>query len=152
MSDRPATILLPPFVYAVILALAWWLNRIVPLSFDAGQMGRLVTPILVITGLGITLWAATEIWRHDTTVNPYRAATHLVTTGPFRVSRNPIYTADWLIYLGVALWLRTGWAIILAPLTWFIMRYFIIAYEEAHLEAKFGDEYRAYTARVRRWL
>lgn len=149
---KPATVLPPPLIYAAALALAWWLNRRVPLPFDPELIGPMLTPLLVGAGLGITLWAAVEIWRHRTTVNPYRAARTLVTTGPFGLSRNPIYAADWLIYAGVALWLRSWWAVILAPLAWFMIRFFVIAHEEAHLEAKFGDEYRNYKARVRRWL
>lgn len=149
---KPATLLPPPLVYASVLALSWWLDRSIPLPFDPGRTGQRLIPLLISAGLGITLWAAVEIWRHQTTVNPYRAASSLVTTGPFRWSRNPIYSADWLMYAGVALWLRTWWAVALAPLAWFAIRYFVIAHEETHLEAKFGDAYRNYKARVRRWI
>ena len=72
--------------------------------------------------------------------------------GPFRFSRNPIYVGDWFIFAGVALLLETGWPLVFAPLIWAMLRYGVIRHEEAHLQAKFGDEYSAYKARVRRWL
>jgi protein-S-isoprenylcysteine O-methyltransferase Ste14 len=150
--SRPATLVPPPLIYAAALALTWWLNRRLTLPFDAGAGGGLLAPLLVAAGIGITFWAAVEIWRHRSTVNPYRAASALVTTGPFQYSRNPIYVADWLVYAGVALWLQSWWAAILAPLAWFAIRFLVIAFEERHLEAKFGDDYRNYRSRVRRWL
>ena len=63
------------------------------------------------------------LWRFRTTVNPYRAATHLCVNGPFCYSRNPIYVGDWLIYLGVMLILHTAWPILFAPLVWLIIRF-----------------------------
>jgi len=97
-------------------------------------------------------WALAAIWSHHTTVNPYRAATNLVTQGPFALSRNPIYVSDWFVYFGVTLLLGTAWTLLLAPVVWAIMRFGVIRHEEAHLLAKFGDEYQTYCRRVRRWL
>ncbi|MDO9468589.1 MAG: isoprenylcysteine carboxylmethyltransferase family protein, partial [Thiobacillus sp.] len=91
-------------------------------------------------------------WRHRTTVNPYMAASSLCTGGPFRFSRNPIYVGDWFILVGVSLLLATWWPLLFAPLIWAMLRYGVIRHEEAHLEAKFGDDYRRYKTRVRRWL
>jgi protein-S-isoprenylcysteine O-methyltransferase Ste14 len=59
---------------------------------------------------------------------------------------------DWFIYLGVTLMLGTAWPLLLAPLVWLVMRYGVIRHEEAHLLAKFGDEYETYCSQVKRWL
>jgi len=79
-------------------------------------------------------------------------ASALCTSGPFRFSRNPIYLGDWLILVGVSLLLSTFWPLLFAPLIWIMLRFGVIRHEEAHLEAKFGDAYRGYKTRVRRWL
>ena len=90
--------------------------------------------------------------RHRTTVNPYSGASTLCTRGPFRFSRNPIYLGDWFLLAGVSLLLGTFWPLLFAPLIWIMIRFGVIRHEEVHLEAKFGDAYRDYKARVRRWI
>jgi protein-S-isoprenylcysteine O-methyltransferase Ste14 len=149
---RPRTLVPPPLVYAVALTAAWWLDGNWSLAFDAGIPGRLAGWGSIGIGLAGFAWALAAIWGHRTTVNPYKAASNLVTRGPFALSRNPIYLSDWFVYLGVTLLLGTFWPLVFAPLVWTVMRYGVIAHEEAHLSARFGDEYRDYLARVRRWL
>jgi protein-S-isoprenylcysteine O-methyltransferase Ste14 len=150
--DKPATLLPPPLVYPTGLLAAWLLNRFIPFGFDAGEAAQPMAWGLVAFGLALAAWTAFTIWRHHTTVNPYKSVSHLVTSGPFMFSRNPIYLGDWLIYIGIALWLGTWWALPAAPVVWWLMRYHVISHEEAHLEAKFGRAYLDYKARVRRWL
>ncbi|MDP1680190.1 MAG: isoprenylcysteine carboxylmethyltransferase family protein [Burkholderiales bacterium] len=147
---RPATVLPPPLIYAACLLGAWWMEGRLPLGF--GPAGRELGWIVIALGLAGMAWALAAIWGNHTTVNPYKAANNLVTSGPFRFSRNPIYVSDWLVYVGVMLLMQTLWPLLFAPLIWGLMRYAVIAHEEAHLEAKFGAEYRAYKARVRRWV
>ena len=103
-------------------------------------------------GLALLGWTLWTFHRHSTTVNPYGGASALCTDGPFRFSRNPIYLGDWLILVGISLLLNTIWPLIFAPLIWVMLRFGVIRYEEAHLEAKFGDAYRSYKTRVRRWI
>jgi protein-S-isoprenylcysteine O-methyltransferase Ste14 len=149
---RPGTLVPPPLVYAIVLVIAWWLEARWSLGFEPGQSGGAVGWGLIAVGLAGLTWALAAIWSHHTTVNPYKAASNLVTRGPYAHSRNPIYVSDWCVYLGVTLLLGTAWPLVLAPLVWLVMRHGVIAHEEAHLLAKFGDEYRVYRARVRRWL
>jgi len=148
-AQRPATILPPPLIYAAALVGAWALEGRWPMHFDVAP---LLGWALIAVGLAGMVWAVLAIWGHKTTVNPYKQASHLVSSGPFRYSRNPIYVSDWLVYLGVTLLLQSVWPVVLAPLVWALMRYAVIAHEETHLAAKFGEEYRAYQARVRRWI
>ncbi len=153
VSTRPRTLVLPPAPYAAALFGGWWLDRhYVSLPWDAGDVSRPLGWLLLGTGLGLFLWTLWTFRRHRTTVNPYAGASTLCTEGPFRFSRNPIYVGDWLLLAGGTLLLNTWWAWIFAPLIWLTIRYGVIRHEEAHLEAKFGDAYRAYKARVRRWI
>ncbi|HMM46368.1 MAG TPA: isoprenylcysteine carboxylmethyltransferase family protein [Thiobacillaceae bacterium] len=152
-ATRPATLVLPPAPYAAALAGGWWLDRrILALPLDLGAATRPLGWLLIGAGLVLFAWTLATFMRRRTTVNPYRAASHLCIEGPFRFSRNPIYVGDWLIFAGVSLILKTVWPLLFAPLIWALLRYGVIRHEEAHLEAKFGDAYRAYRARVRRWL
>ncbi|MDP2787349.1 MAG: isoprenylcysteine carboxylmethyltransferase family protein [Pseudomonadota bacterium] len=149
---RPRTLAPPPLVYAVALYAAWWLNQRYALSFDLEPVAHIIGWALIGLGLAGFIWALAAIWGQRTTVNPYKGASNLVTHGPFARSRNPIYVSDWFIYLGVTLLLGTAWPLLFVPLVWTVMRYGVIAHEEAHLLAKFGDEYRTYCSRVKRWL
>lgn len=151
-SLRPATLLPPPLVYAAALLLAWWLEHRFPLPLDLGAAARPLAWSLIGVGLAGFTWALYAIWSHRTTVNPYKAASNLVTRGPFARSRNPIYVSDWFVYLGATLLLKTFWPLLLAPAVYLAMRHGVIAHEEAHLEARFGAEYLDYKARVKRWL
>jgi protein-S-isoprenylcysteine O-methyltransferase Ste14 len=149
---RPLTLIPPPLVYAVALVAAWRLQEWLPLTLDLGILARALGWALIGVGLAGFTWALLAIWRQHTTVNPYKAASHLVTRGPFRYTRNPIYVSDWFVYAGAMLLLKTAWPLALAPLVFLVMRYLVVAHEETHLEARFGAEYLDYKARVRRWL
>jgi protein-S-isoprenylcysteine O-methyltransferase Ste14 len=81
-----------------------------------------------------------------------KPTTVLVTEGPFRYSRNPIYLALTLLYLGVAFLVNAWWILLLVVPVLLVIRYGVIAREEVYLARKFGDAYRQYTTQVRRWL
>lgn len=149
---RPRTLAPPPLVYAVALYGSWRLQQRYALDLRLDPFTDILGWALIAIGLAGFTWALATIWGHRTTVNPYKAASNLVTQGPFARTRNPIYVSDWFVYLGVTLLLASFWPLVLAPLVWAVMRYGVIAHEEAHLLAKFGDEYRAYCRQVKRWL
>jgi protein-S-isoprenylcysteine O-methyltransferase Ste14 len=152
-ARRPGTLILPPLPYALALYAGWRLDRDwQTLPLDLGRLNALLGWPLVAAGLALFAWTLLTFRRHHTTVNPYQAASHLCTGGPFVYSRNPIYLGDWLIFAGVTLLLSSLWPLAFAPLIWALLRYGVIRHEEAHLEARFGDAYRAYLAQVRRWL
>jgi protein-S-isoprenylcysteine O-methyltransferase Ste14 len=149
---RPRTLAPPPLVYALALYAAWWLEQRHSLAFGLEPWADIVGWGLISLGLAGFGWALAAIWGHRTTVNPYKAASNLVTLGPFAHSRNPIYVSDWFVYFGATLILGTAWPVLLALLVWGVIRHGVIAHEEAHLLAKFGDEYRTYCRQVRRWF
>lgn len=122
------------------------------LPFDDGVVSGLLGWLWTVAGLALLAWTLWMFHRHHTTVSPYAAATSLCTDGPFRFSRNPIYLGDWLIFVGVSLLLNTVWPLLFSPLIWIVLRYGVIRHEEAHLSARFGDAYRQYQTRVRRWI
>jgi protein-S-isoprenylcysteine O-methyltransferase Ste14 len=153
MSVIPSGVILPPpLVYLGFVACAWGLTKWVPL--DLPQHGLLVFAGWgsIVAGIGLMLWAALEMYRHRTTINPYGKPSSLLQTGPFRFSRNPIYFADTLIYCGIALLLDSLWPWLLLPLLILCMQRTVIVHEEHLLTRLFGDDYRAYRRHVRRWF
>jgi protein-S-isoprenylcysteine O-methyltransferase Ste14 len=85
-------------------------------------------------------------------VNPLLPATTVVTRGPFRYSRNPLYLSLALLFLGVSFAMSTWWGVIVAVPVLLVMHYGVVLREERYLEEKFGDVYRQYRGRVRRYL
>ena len=82
----------------------------------------------------------------------HRPATALVASGPFRVTRNPLYLALTLVYVGAALIVDRVWPLALLPVVIGVLQWAVIRREEAHLSGRFGDAYAAYRRRVPRWL
>jgi protein-S-isoprenylcysteine O-methyltransferase Ste14 len=152
-TQRPRTLILPPAPYAAALLGGWWLDRHeFAMPLDLGVEMRPLGWIAIGIGLALFAWTLWTFMRHRTTVNPYAGASALCTAGPFRFSRNPIYLGDWFFLAGISLLLNTVWPLLFAPLIWIMLRFGVIRHEEAHLEAKFGDAYRDYKLRVRRWI
>jgi protein-S-isoprenylcysteine O-methyltransferase Ste14 len=125
----------------------------------AWPIDGLDNPARWIVGLaGILGWVAIGarafglFRRKGTAVIPTSPASTLVTTGPFRFTRNPMYVGFALLYAGLAVWLDVIWALIVLPLVIVAVDRIVIAREERYLERRFGDEYVAYKQRVRRWL
>jgi protein-S-isoprenylcysteine O-methyltransferase Ste14 len=90
--------------------------------------------------------------RVGTNVNPTLPSTALVEAGPFRFSRNPLYVALTFMYVGLALLANALWVLALIVPVMVLMHYGVVRREERYLEAKFGDAYRDYRSRVRRYL
>ncbi len=106
----------------------------------------------IVLGFGLILWVGALFRRRGTTVRPTERATSLVTSGPFRFSRNPMYLGMTFVLLGVALGVGSL-PMLIAPVGFFgIMSVFRIPEEEQRLRKIFGDTYEDYTRRVRRWI
>ncbi|ACO80239.1 hypothetical protein AvCA_41060 [Azotobacter vinelandii CA] len=153
MSDRPIPrILPPPVIYLLFVGLAWGLDALLSLPLPDNDWTRWIGWGLIDAGLLLMLWSALQMIRQRTTVNPYGTPAKLLEEGPFRFSRNPIYLADTLVYAGIALLLASLWSWLLLPALIVFMDRTVIRHEEALLSELFGDAYRSYRARVRRWI
>jgi protein-S-isoprenylcysteine O-methyltransferase Ste14 len=153
-AERPSTIPWPPILLVGAIAAAWALGRFVPLEWTGMDdwPARLVGYAIGIGGLLLMAWGIIALRQAGTTVLPDAPATRLVTRGPYRRYRNPIYLGEVMILLGIAelthnIWFVAAAAAFAALLTWLA-----ILPEERHLEAVFGEEYSAYKAASRRWL
>jgi protein-S-isoprenylcysteine O-methyltransferase Ste14 len=108
--------------------------------------------VLLVLALVLSLSAFAQFWRKHTSVMPQKPTTAIIQSGPFRITRNPLYLSMILLYVGIALVMNTVWPLLLLPLVLLIMHRGVILREERYLEQKFGDEYISYRSRVRRWL
>ena len=152
--DRPSAIPWPPILLAGALAGAWLLGAVLPLPWPGldDAPAHIVGLGIGVAGIALLAWAALTLRRHGTTILPDKAADKLVTDGPYAFRRNPIYLADVLILFGVAELTKNIWFVVLAAVFAVLVTWLAILPEERHLEARFGDEFRNYKARTRRWI
>jgi protein-S-isoprenylcysteine O-methyltransferase Ste14 len=145
----PPTLFVAGFLVA--LALERW---VLSLRFSAVGVPALPLTawILIALGMAVLAWAMLTFRRARTAIMPFNPASTIVTTGPYRFSRNPMYVALTLVYLGLSLLVGTVWPIVLLPVVLWSLYLLVIRREERYLGAAFADEYGAYRRRVRRWV
>ncbi len=118
---------------------------VAPVAWVLGISALACAALVLVTAPGLFLL-------HRTTIVPHATPRALVTSGPFRFTRNPMYVAVTAAYVGVALVLNMIWPLLLLGLPLWIIHAKVIPREEWALTQAFGDDYRAYQKRVRRWL
>jgi protein-S-isoprenylcysteine O-methyltransferase Ste14 len=145
----------PPLLFLGALVLGIVLDRILPLPLAMPGGGSLRWTLAGVLGaIGVALFVAGigGFTRAGTPVPTNQPTRALVTTGIHGWTRNPIYLGMFLFYAGIGIAAASPWMLIfILPLV-ILIRYGVIAREEAYLERRFGDAYRGYQARVRRWL
>jgi protein-S-isoprenylcysteine O-methyltransferase Ste14 len=152
-TDTANVIIRPPIAWALAvlagLALQWIVAMpFMPAAVPAGWIGGAV----FVAALAVFAWAIVTITRAGSNVPTNMPTTAIVETGPYRFTRNPIYLGMCLGLVGLAIAFNNLWLLgMLVPFV-LVIRYGVVAREEAYLERKFGDVYRHYRARVRRWL
>lgn len=151
-SDHPGVVVLPPLLFAGAFAIGLILHWLHPISILRGAITLCLGIALCVVSGWFALWAEHTMKKAGTNINPLRPATALVTSGPFRFCRNPLYLSLVLLYLGLALAMNRLWPLVLLVPALVVLHYGVILREERYLEAKFGDAYRDYRASVRRWL
>jgi protein-S-isoprenylcysteine O-methyltransferase Ste14 len=151
---RPTGFPWPPVLLAGILLAAWLLGRAAPIAWPGvdDALARLAGYALGLAGVALFAWGMLTLRAARTTVLPHEGASRLVTNGPFRYRRNPIYLAEIFILLGLAELTKNIWLVILTPVFALLVTLLAILPEERHLEARFGDAYRDYKARTRRLI
>ena len=143
----------PPFLFAGGLAAGWLLERTHPLPFTAhGDALHTLGTMLVVAGMGLSVWGIITFRLARTSIIPSRPASRLVENGPYRFTRNPMYTGLTLAYLGVAAMMNSAWPLLALPVVLALLVRLVVRREEAYLQDAFGEEYAAYRGRVRRWL
>ena len=144
----------PPLVLLITGLLMWLVSWTFPWFAFAMPARLVVAGVLALVGLTIGVLGAVSFRRARTTVNPMKpeAASSLVTSGIYRLTRNPMYLGLLIVLLGWAAFLSNALALI--PIVAFILYItrFQIQPEERALASIFGSEFTTYTSRVRRWI
>jgi len=152
-ADAAQVIIRPPLAWGLAVIAGLALDWLVPLPFlpadvPAGWLGAMV----FVLALALFAWAIVTITRAGSNVPTNLPTTTIVESGPYRFTRNPIYLAMFLGLIGLAIAFGNLWLLMMLVPFALVIRYGVVAREEAYLERKFGDVYRGYRSRVRRWL
>ena len=153
-SDRPTNIPWPPILIVALIVAAIVLGRFAPLAWPGldDSAAHYIGLGLGMLGFVLLVYAIWTLRRAGTTVRPHASATALVTAGPYRRFRNPIYLADCLILFGLAEMTKNVWFVIAAIVFGFAVTWLAVLPEERYLERRFGRTYLDYKAKSRRWI
>jgi protein-S-isoprenylcysteine O-methyltransferase Ste14 len=139
----------PPVVPVTLVALAYLCNQLwpLPLKLDHG-LGW------VLLAIGIVLSGATfiQFLLFKTSIIPHRPDQQLMSGGVFIISRNPIYLSFLIFQTAASDLMQSWWPVVLLPVCYGFLRFYVIAKEERYLEHTFGEEYQQLLRKTRRWL
>lgn len=145
---------LPPPIWTLIYVLAcaaisWWLDWPTPRGLPLPPLGMVLVALAIIS----PVWAVVLFRREGTEIDPISPTNRkLVTSGPYRFTRNPMYLGLVIFTLGIAVWVG-AWPMFIAPVAVFATTNWMhIPFEEAKMRGQFGAAYDTYTGRVRRWV
>jgi protein-S-isoprenylcysteine O-methyltransferase Ste14 len=156
VQDHAAVRVFPPavplltVVAGLLIEIRWpiatgiTINPVLRYVIGAGMISA------AIIGLGV--WSVTIMRRSGQSENPWKPTTSVIDYGPFRITRNPMYLQMVLVCFGFSIVFANVWIAILTPFCALVLDRLVIQYEEEYLERKFGEHYREYKARVRRWI
>jgi protein-S-isoprenylcysteine O-methyltransferase Ste14 len=152
-ADTAHVIIRPPLAWGLAVMAGLALDWLVPVPFlpddlPAGWLG----PVVFVLALALFAWAIATMTRAGSNVPTNRPTTTIVETGPYRFTRNPIYLGMFLGLIGLGIAFDDLWLLLMLVPFVLVIRYGVVAREEAYLDRKFGDVYRGYRSRVRRWL
>jgi protein-S-isoprenylcysteine O-methyltransferase Ste14 len=151
-TDKPGVVAPPPLLYGGAFVLVLVFRWFWPMPIFGRAVAFWLGLALLVLGVGIAAWGRRTMQAAGTNVNPALPTTAIVASGPFRFSRNPLYLALTLLYLGLTLAFNTWWgSVVLVPVL-IIMHRGVVLREERYLEQKFGETYRQYRSKVRRYL
>ena len=142
----------PPILLLLSLMAAFLLNWLFPLPIALPDYFRASGILIAAAGFASAFMAVRQFGVARTTLDPHGSVGALVTSGPYRFSRNPIYLGFICVLIGLPLAFGSYWGALLSPVLVLALNGLVIQYEEAYLENKFKDQYTGYRSRVRRWL
>ena len=151
-SDHARVVTRPPVIYALGIGIAVGLQYVLPLSLGLELAGDITGGLLLGSGLLLLLLSVLPFLRGQQNPDPLEPTPDIYETGLYAFSRNPMYVGFTLIMTAFGFLFDNVWIFLLLLPVLVVMHYGVILREEAYLEEKFGERYRAYKSRVRRWL
>jgi len=151
-KDNPNVIAPPPLIFFSGLLLGGLIEWNKPFPVFSKTVSLFAGIILIFVGLLIILAAWLQMRKAKTNIEPWKPTTVVLDTGLYAFSRNPIYAAMVMIYVGVSFLINSFWILMFLPFVILIIHFGVILREEKYLENKFGDSFRDYKSKVRRWV
>src|SRR5262245_40445768 len=151
-QDTAGVVAPPPLIYVAGLVVGFVVDVLLPDGSLPWPVRWILGGALVVAGAALLASFNTAFSRKGTAVEPWKPTTAIVTTGPYRFTRNPAYLGMALAYVGIALVADAPWALLILPIVVIVVDRMVIAREERYLERKFGEEYLDYKRTVRRWI
>jgi protein-S-isoprenylcysteine O-methyltransferase Ste14 len=152
-QDTPGVKIPPPLFPVGFLAIGIGVDAKLGGTFGSFlESAKIIGWVLVLTAIGINGWCFWMYWKNKTSILPHTKDNQLMTGGPFSFSRNPIYLCMVLLHVGFCALFDAPIGLIFSLLVILVLRYYVIAKEEAYLERRFGDAYLKYKKSVRRWI
>ena len=149
--ERP--LILPPVYFIATAAMMGLVARYLPIGPTlAPPASYIVGIVMIVAGIGVMLAGVAAFGRAHTPLVPFDQATALVTSGIFRMTRNPMYLGMVITLLGMAFLVGDAGAFLLAAAFFLVIQYRFVRIEEVYMEQLFGGEYLDYKKRVRRWI
>jgi protein-S-isoprenylcysteine O-methyltransferase Ste14 len=149
-------LIIPPLIFALAALAMLALDRFVPgsrlIPAEGQDLAGAIAILLAVAGLVLAGAALATFQRAGTSPKPWAEPTALVTGGPYRFSRNPMYLALLLLLAGLALALGTLTPVLVLPVFIIAVDRLFIRREERLLAGRFAAEFAAWRTRVRRWL
>lgn len=150
--DHPDVLIKPPYMFGGALVFSCLLEMFWGGDIFSWGVQFFLGCIMLASG-GVLMAVCLSLFnKNQTNISPHRSTTTLITAGPYRYSRNPIYIGLFLLYAGLCVLFDIAWGYALGFALFYVMNRFVIDREESYLARKFGAEYLDYKIRVRRWL
>jgi len=144
-----------PWIYVIAYLVGIGMQLVFPISISSSlilTIARVLGAVLLVFGVAIVVWAQLIFHKEHTTTDPTQTSLKLVTWGPYRFTRNPMYLGLFLIFIGFDGLLTFVWSLILLLPVLYYVNWIVIPIEEKQLKKTFGETYQNYGTRVRRWI
>ncbi len=151
-EDIAGVIAPPPLIFLAAVIVGLGLEWALRVDIALGRIGLVIGLLVIAEAVAVALWARQQFVKGGTSIRPEVPSEAILTTGPFRFSRNPLYLSLASLQIGIGIAASMAWVIALVIPALLVIRYGVIAREERYLERKFGEEYLNYKNSVRRWL
>ena len=152
LPDHAGVAFPPPVMLISLLIAGFGLRYFIPAVFLPDQIAMAVGPTAVALSLTFFSWAVVTMRRGGGSIPTGEPTDVILSHGPYRFSRNPIYVAMIALLMGTGIWANSLWFVGFAVLAVILLSWGVISREEAYLERKFGDQYSDYKSKVRQWL
>ena len=150
--DVPQVKIYPPVVVAAAIAFGLLMQFLFPFPLIALPFLKGIGFMLTLAALLLIWWCTTTFRNVGTHTDPTHPTLDLINHGPYEYSRNPVYLSFLLLTFGIGLWVGTLWLIILDIVQYLVLDRAVVVHEEQYLSRKFGERYKRYCEKVRRWL